>query len=848
MNKKITLLSILCLFSLLSCGNMDASSHLTSSYSPNEDVSSSEEKKEVRIKLDGKGGYLENEEIILTYGSSYFLPVPEATGDMGNVVFQGWYYQGKQIETTGDSFPFDKDVTLTARWENIDFEFRLNGDDTYTLVSRKRSQKNVIVPSIYNGLKVTRISKGAFQYDMTMETLSLPSTMEYIQEDAFLGCGRLASVSFPSSMKKIFYSAFEGCSRLKKVYCSGNLEEYLSIDFEDKANPCSNGASLYFDNQPIDEIKIPTSITMIKSFAFDGVNNLKRVVLHDDVISIEEEAFHCCTKLTQINFPDKLKALGDYAFDGCYSLKEVSLGDEITVIPSGCFRKCYDLASLKLPSELTSIADSAFEGCQSLTDLVLPDKVEEISTKSFYQCSSLTKVSLSDCLVSIGESAFSYDTKIRSISFGKNITDIPSSSFSTCCSLEEISVSAENEVYEAKGNCLINKERKEVILGCMNSVLEEGILSIGKEAFFGCRKLKEISFPSSLTNISDYAFSNCDSLPSLSIGGNISYIGRNAFTGCDGITSISVSGENMNYANEDNCLLSKDKKNLIYGCSTSTIPDDVVTIDDEAFYFSSIRSITIPSHVKSIGKRAFANCYSLTDVNFEEGVTSLGEYSFSNLMTLEKITLPGSLEALPEGCFSKCYFLKEVTLNEGIVSIGDSCFYIDSDLTKIVLPSTLATIGDSAFGFDDGLALVDIEEGNTSFVFEDDLLMDSEKKRIYFGYGEVSIPSTIEEILPYALSGNDMTRELSLPEGLVYIGEKAFCNMRNLKKVSLPKSLTTINDEAFDGDENLSQVTYSSSMSDFAKMEIGYGIFSSTLVDDVCCSDGMVRLTEKYYC
>ena len=52
------------------------------------------------------------------------------------------------------------------------------------------------------------------------------------------------------------------------------------------------------------------------------------------------------------------------------------------------------------------------------------------------------------------------------------------------------------------------------------------------------------------------------------------------------------------------------------GLTSITIPDGVTSIGDEAFSHSSLTSITIPDNVTSIGNSAFSGCSSLTTVNY----------------------------------------------------------------------------------------------------------------------------------------------------------------------------------------------------------------------------------------
>ena len=109
-------------------------------------------------------------------------------------------------------------------------------------------------------------------------------------------------------------------------------------------------------------------------------------------------------------------------------------------------------------------------------------------------------------------------------------------------------------------------------------VINEGITGIGREAFYSCDRLFDISLPSTLLYIGDYAFAYCTSLPSIEIP--------------EGVTSI------RSYTFES----AQSLNNVV-------LPSTVNVIGDCAFEnCSSLKSITIPASVGKIGADAFADC------------------------------------------------------------------------------------------------------------------------------------------------------------------------------------------------------------------------------------------------
>ncbi len=83
-------------------------------------------------------------------------------------------------------------------------------------------------------------------------------------------------------------------------------------------------------------------------------------------------------------------------------------------------------------------------------------------------------------------------------------------------------------------------------------------------------------------------------------------------------------------------------------------------VNEAAFILSSVRSIKFPHTIREIGARAFADCWYLTNVTFEAGVSTIGTGAFSNCVSLMSITFPKTLSYLGANCFQGCVELKDV--------------------------------------------------------------------------------------------------------------------------------------------------------------------------------------------
>jgi hypothetical protein len=104
------------------------------------------------------------------------------------------------------------------------------------------------------------------------------------------------------------------------------------------------------------------------------------------------------------------------------------------------------------------------------------------------------------------------------------------------------------------------------------------------------------------------------------------------------------------------------------------------------------------------------------------GRIELSAFSYSSL---ESILIPRSVEILSSSCFSSCQSLSSISFesNERLTRIESSAFS-DSSLQSILIRRNVRFIDGSAFSWV-GLSSIRFESGNTTFVVENDLLIDS---------------------------------------------------------------------------------------------------------------------------
>lgn len=233
---------------------------------------------------------------------------------------------------------------------------------------------------------------------------------------------------------------------------------------------------------------------------------------------------------------------------------------------------------------------------KSVTDVTAGDLegATKIGDYAFNSCKGLTSITIPNSVASIGEQAFLGCTGLTSVTIGNNVTSIGSRAFYDCSGLTSITVNTGNTKYHSNGNCLIETERKTLILGCKNSVIpsDGSVTSIGGYAFYNCVALASVTIPNSVTSIGDNAFRGCTGLTSITISDSMTSIGYNAFYGCTGLTSV-------------------------------TIPDSMTSIWNYAFgNCTGLTSVKFMGQPPTIQPNTFSGCNNVAKYDFR-GATSI---------------------------------------------------------------------------------------------------------------------------------------------------------------------------------------------------------------------------------
>ena len=308
----------------------------------------------------------------------------------------------------------------------------------------------------------------------------------------------------------------------------------------------------------------------------------------------------------------------------------------------------------------------------------------------------------------------------------------------------------------------------------------------------------------------------------------------------DETLTISGSGEMIDFQEDgNNCPWNKYKNNIFF--------------------------VNIESGVTSIGNYAFSQCVQLTGINIPDGLTSIGEYAFKGCTelrwdqrcsTLKGIKIPNTVTSIGNYAFSGCKCLTSIELSNNIVAIKQGVFEYCKGLTAITIPNSVTRIGEYAFECCTGLSSVNI--GNNVKEIGHGAFMDCS------GMTSITIPNSVTSIGSKAFYDCDSMTSIVVEEGnsiydsrdncnaiiktasntlligcqntnipisVTSIGEDAFYDCSGLTSITIPNSVISIGKSAFFGCSGLTSITIPNNVTSIGEYAFGMcsGVTSITI-------------------
>ena len=211
--------------------------------------------------------------------------------------------------------------------------------------------------------------------------------------------------------------------------------------------------------------------------------------------------------------------------------------------------------------------------------------------------------------------------------------------------------------------------------------------------------------------LADYDYANIESLKITGVLNDVDFLF--IYRMMPNLKNLDIAEVNITALPTQAFYNSKNVEHLI-------LPNTLITIGEEMFYQSALRSVVIPTNVTTVGYSAFKRCSSLTTVTFEKESqlkTIGGDYyygAFSDCTALTSIEIPASVETIGNTAFSDCSSLATVTFEKGsrLKTIGNNAYYRCSSLTSIEIPASVETIEATAFKRCSKLTTITFEKGS----------------------------------------------------------------------------------------------------------------------------------------
>ncbi|MBE5730686.1 MAG: leucine-rich repeat domain-containing protein [Clostridiales bacterium] len=390
-----------------------------------------------------------------------------------------------------------------------------------------------------------------------------------------------------------------------------------------------------------------------------------------------------------------------------------------------------------------------------------------------------------------------------------------------------------------------------------------GLIEVGKKAFEDCDSLTGLYGFEAVEQIGKKAFKDCQSLDSISAFRGLNIVGEGAFEGCSSLTAIDLTvaplteigvGVFAGCENLTNVTLPSTMEGIpaktFYGCSALndiSLPESMKEIAESAFEGSGLVTIDL-SGVSTIGKRAFRDCDSLTELTVPASVESVGKKAFEDCDSLELITAEylgknadsndgfsyafgtsdsvksitvNNISKIDKKTFKGAERIQSLTLGGSVTEIGKKSFKGFSELLAVALPASIETVGDSAF---EGCSMLTQILGAEAVVnIGSGAFSDCES------LGGIDIFTNLSTIGSGAFSGCDSITAIDLTVApLESIGDGAFQNCINLVSVVLPTGLEAIPASAFKDCHSLDAISLPDSL-----IEVGNSAFESTALTSI---------------
>ena len=304
--------------------------------------------------------------------------------------------------------------------------------------------------------------------------------------------------------------------------------------------------------------------------------------------------------------------------------------------------------------------------------------------------------------------------------------------------------------------------------------------------------------------LADYDYANIESLKIIGVLNDVDFLF--IYRMMPNLKNLDIAEVNITALPIQAFYKSTNVENLI-------LPNTLITIGEEMFYQSKLKTVVIPANATTIGNSAFEQCASLISIDIPANVETIGTAAFKGCSSLTTVT------------FEKESQLKTISggySNPNYYGVFSDC----TALTSIKIPASVKTIEEAAFKGCSSLATVTFEKGSQLKTIRS---ADSYYPHTYYGafsfcpITSIEIPASVETIEAAAFKGCSSLTTVTFEKesqlkiigggyGYSYSGTfyyyGAFSDCTALKSIEIPASVETIEVVAFKGCSSLITVTF----------------------------------------
>ncbi len=223
------------------------------------------------------------------------------------------------------------------------------------------------------------------------------------------------------------------------------------------------------------------------------------------------------------------------------------------------------------------------------------------------------------------------------------------------------------------------------------------------------------------------------------------------------------------------------------------IQEGVTSIGNYAFYnLVKLSSIQIPQSVKRIGEVAFGNCTGLVSIDLPKSITHIENSAFHSCRSLTSIVLPTSLNTIDWSTFEGCTKLTSVTIPESVTEIKGTAFKGCKSLSHISIPASVADIKGDAFSNCERLTNFQVDKNNPYLSATNGVIYNKKQTAL------ICYPAGKTE------------KNFSIPNGVTVVEYYAFGTCTHLTSVTIPQTVTRIDDWAFSECKNITSMQVNS--------------------------------------